>query len=65
MAKTKYTNVGVARIIENEGLEYAIRHYMSGDSIVDPKLAEMWDEASKLLDEIEKYASLEEIEVDD
>ena len=41
--------------VENEGLGYAIQHYMSGKDIEDPALAAMWDECKVLLDKISAY----------
>ena len=41
--------------INNEGLGYAIQHYMRGKDIKDPVLAKMWDEAAALLNKIEEY----------
>lgn len=43
----------VAVIVDNEGLGYAIAHYMSEDEIDDPILKEKWKQTSKLLKEIE------------
>jgi hypothetical protein len=60
----KLTVLGVAAVIENEGLGYAIQHYMSGDHIADPALAKMWDDAAKLLSQIQDYVAQEEVEVD-
>lgn len=47
------TNKEVSSIVENEGLGYAIAHYMSGDDIEDPILKEKWKQAQILLREIE------------
>lgn len=60
----KFTVLGVAQIIENEGLGYAIQHYMRGKDIADPKLAAMWDECRDLMDEIDRMCQ-REIEVDE
>ena len=45
----------VASVVISEGLGYAVAEYMSGDSIEDPKLAEIWDRAGDALHEIEAY----------
>lgn len=37
----KYTLEEVADIVQIEGLGYAIQHYMSGESIEDPELAQL------------------------
>lgn len=49
----KHSNLDVAYIVENEGLDYAITSYMSSDSIADPELAALWDEAEAVLRKIE------------
>lgn len=41
--------------VEDEGLGYMVQHYMSGDSIDDPKLAAMWDECKAMLNAITEY----------
>lgn len=51
----KYSTEIVTEMVEREGLGYAIQHYLSGDSIEDPELAKMWDEAKTLLDRIEVH----------
>ncbi len=43
----------VAEIVDNEGLGYAVLHYLSGVSIEDPELAKLWDEAAVILKKIE------------
>jgi len=43
----------IAVIVDNEGLGYAIAHYMGSDDIEDPVLKEKWEQAGKLLREIE------------
>jgi uncharacterized protein YgfB (UPF0149 family) len=54
MAKEKKMSLEeVAAKVEWEGLGYAVQHYMTGDSIADPHLAELWDQAKELLDEID------------
>lgn len=53
----KYTNGDAADIILNEGVEYAVRHYTSGDSFEDPKTAELWDKAAAGLSELLNYLS--------
>lgn len=46
------TNEEVAQIVENEGLGYAIQHYMDSSEFEDRELAAMWDEADTLLNKI-------------
>lgn len=47
-------NFYVATVVEDEGLGYAIQHYMNGDSFEDRELAEMWDKCQELLEAIDK-----------
>lgn len=49
------TNEEVARIIENEGMGYAIMWYLNAAQIEDSKLASLWQQASVLLRKIEKH----------
>ncbi len=53
MNSEKLSNEDVWSIVENEGLGYAIQHYMSYNRIADPILAEKWKQAAQLLDEID------------
>lgn len=50
----KYTLEEVADIVQIEGLGYAIQHYMSGESIEDPELAQLWGKCAELMYEIER-----------
>ena len=49
MKDKKYSLEEVEAIIDNEGLWYAIEHYMSGDSIEDIKLGSLWNNIDKYL----------------
>lgn len=55
MAKSKLSVKEVAGIIESEGLGYAVKGYLSGDSIDDPVLALIWKTAALAMDAIEQY----------
>lgn len=46
------TNGDAVAIIGNEGLAYAVRHYIEGDAFKDPVTAGLWDAASNTLDEL-------------
>lgn len=48
----KYTNKQVAEIVENEGLGYAVQHYMSSEDIKDKELAKQWEVAKGALNTI-------------
>jgi len=53
----KDTLQDVARIVENEGIGYAVQHYMSGDTIENDHLRKLWKECAVLLDEIDDILS--------
>jgi hypothetical protein len=56
MAQEKNYEVNdVAGIVEQEGLGYAVQHYLSAERIQDAKLADLWGRAKGLLNEIETY----------
>jgi hypothetical protein len=65
MAKQKHSISEIAGIIENEGLGYAIQSYIKASSIKDEDLADMWERAKELLDEIEEYVEDNADDVDD
>lgn len=46
----KYTNGDAVDIIENEGLEYAVRHYTSGDTFEDVSTTYLWNLAGTAMD---------------
>lgn len=49
------TNGYAVDTIENEGLDYAVRHYCGADSFKDPKTRELWAAAEKGLNDLVKY----------
>lgn len=51
----KKTTKQVAKIIVEEGLEYAILGCLSVDNILDNELSRLWNQAYKALVEIDKY----------
>lgn len=53
MSSGKYTKHEIACIVDCEGLDYAIQHYCSADSISDRLLAARWTEAKEALEAIE------------
>lgn len=53
MRNGKYTNNEIAGIVDSEGLDYAIQHYCSADSIADPILAARWAEAKEAMEAVE------------
>jgi hypothetical protein len=53
------TNGDAVDIIENEGLDYAVRHYISGDEFKDPETAKRWKLADKTLTDLCEYLARE------
>lgn len=47
--QNKKTNGDAVAIIGNEGIGYAVRHYINGDSFKDPVTAALWNAADKSL----------------
>lgn len=45
--------------IENEGLEYAVRHYIEGDAFKDPVTARLWTAADCILTALVKHLESE------
>jgi hypothetical protein len=50
-----YTRAEAASIVENEGLAYAVQHYIRADKFKDPELRRLWQAANDALDELEAY----------
>lgn len=66
----KYSIEDVANIVDNEGLEYAILHYLNDDNIDDstPRgrvLARLWRDAKAHLQAIDNLIQLEGYEDED
>lgn len=55
MSDEKYTNGDVIDRIEQEGIGYAIMHYMDSSHIKDPETVRLWDNASNALSELVTY----------
>jgi hypothetical protein len=51
----EYTNGTAIDIIENEGLGYAVRHYISGDAFKDPETQIRWNNAAGSLEALIEY----------
>lgn len=47
------TNEQVASIVDSEGLDYAILHYMKAENIKDDELRSAWNKAHGALNEIQ------------
>lgn len=50
--KRTMTNEQVARIVDREGLDYAVTAYMGSEDFEDRHLAMLWSRAREILDEI-------------
>lgn len=58
------TNEDILGIVENEGLDYAIQHYLSPSDIEDPTLKEIWTKAKIYLDKVSAFLEDVEAELD-
>ncbi len=50
----------VREVVEIEGLEYAVRHYMNSSKISNPVTADLWDKANAALNDLVKHLHLDE-----
>ncbi len=57
--KGTLTNERAADYIENEGVGYAVQHYISAEYFKDQKTVELWDAANKALTALTTYLSEE------
>lgn len=55
MEKGEYTNGYAVDTIENEGIAYAVRHYIGGEYFKDPETAKLWSEADEALTKLVNY----------
>lgn len=46
-------------MVEEEGLGYAVQHYINGDSFKDPETARLWTLAAETLDALESHLRAE------
>lgn len=53
------TNGDAVDIIENEGLDYAVRHYISGSAFKDPDTARLWTAADGALNALVNHLTAE------
>lgn len=49
------TNGYAVDIIEGEGLDYAVRHYIDGSAFKDPETASLWTEAGQALNALVEH----------
>ncbi len=53
--KGTLSNYEASAIIENEGIGYAVQHYISGEEFKDPATAKLWLNAEKALNDLKEY----------
>ena len=53
--KRRYSAEDLARIVESEGLGYAIQGYVNPEQIEDPILRAVWTNAQEAMEEIERW----------
>lgn len=59
MSDRNYTNGVAVDIIENEGVGYAVQHYIDGDAFKDPETVRLWKAADKGLKDLCEYLANE------
>lgn len=59
MEDKKYTDHEVAEIIEDEGIGYAVLHYMNSTYCKNPETAELWDQAEIALKNLADHLGCE------
>lgn len=55
----KKTNGYAVDTIENEGVGYAVMHYIGGDAFKDAETAKLWSEASRALETLCNHLAVE------
>jgi hypothetical protein len=60
MPYPNYDDFEARGIVENEGLEYAVRHYTNAESFKNPETAKLWGAAAKALDALVAHLHLED-----
>jgi hypothetical protein len=60
--KGTLSNHEACRIVFNEGLDYAVRRYISADEFKDSETRRLWREAGNILDALEQHIGYEEWE---
>lgn len=51
----EYTNREAGEILEDEGIEYAVRHYCDGSYFKDETTGKLWDASAKSLNALVKH----------
>ena len=60
MSDRKLNDVEVVDVIEQEGVWYAVRDYLSEEDIENPKTAELWKVARLALNVLSQYLKLDD-----
>lgn len=55
----QYSDLECVERIEQEGFEYAVRHYMDSRHIQNPVTGKLWDEAAKAMNKLAEHLHLE------
>jgi hypothetical protein len=56
----KYSDDDLKDIIEMEGLEYAVRHYLNSEKIADSDTRDLWRQAEEALNRLVLHLGLDE-----
>lgn len=59
MSDKKYTDHEVAMIVEDEGIGYAVLHYMAADNCKNPETEELWNQAEIALKNLAEHLGCE------
>ena len=62
--ENKKSNFQAAYILESEGGEYAVSHYIRSTEFVDPVTVKLWDEADKAMKALREHLKVELSELD-
>lgn len=55
-SEEQFSNFDARRIIDNEGVGYAVAHYCNFYNFQDEKMRELWKTAGDAISELKKYA---------
>jgi len=61
----KFSNAKAYRILEKEGIGYAVTSYCNAEDFEDPKLVQLWANAKKALEELEEYIENHKDDIDE
>lgn len=55
----KMSDIEVREVVDSEGLDYAVRHYMDSNGIGNPETAKLWDAAAEALNALAAQLKLD------